>query len=823
MAREIFQFQDINRFLKKYVGEENIKLAEIYQKGFPVVESFVLGRNSFLEFSNKEEEFLEKIEIELKSVIENMNNKNFISFMKGEFFISLNTEKLFENKISFKTLGLSQINFEKFSNTFENKIDAYKIYLKHLCDYYILLGNIDENIFKKIKTNLKKTYYGNLTIDFYKKLSQEYMKLAKDYFDLEIEENPLKQIIVVMKAIYEKWYLYEEIKYRKKNLLDQEAFYINFQEAVFSEKNSISFSGEITSVEDDSFFKGIYKDKSFVEMKQEFPGIYNQIQTIMKKLKVYFKTLFTLKYTVEDGIIFFYDYQESSESKTIENLYKIYSEGLISKTEFIDQIDAKDFVKNYVPEFINGDLENMVSGEAVVGDIRKAYFAFDAATALELENKGKEYILYLEDLQKEKMYTLDKAKALIINRKNLDLNKKKILKNLQKGLISIDVESNIEKKEIKIGNKTIKNEERISFDSFRGKIYKGFLEERYKQPADYIREINSWMIMPELRINPSFNFDYMREYKNDILYSESFYSLDYILQDDYIKDEIFSILLEKKEESIEKIIEKLEFKISKMFESNDGKEIFLDLGKRSVYEFLPRKKEIEKKLQIELKKHNIKTVNNLKKIINNIENIDQNYYIENKGINQLNENIIYELIIRIVFSTLKKRTDLKIKLNIIISELNNEKDFEYYIDQIQNIAYEEAYNITDNVKFGVNINRLSFNYWNNFKKMDFVFYDLKNINESLSGISKKFYDLKKQFDLNGMNFYKYNKDIFINFLKNSVEITDNLNKYIIIENELDADLIKLLKKLKFKAIFTDVINMTKLRVEVLKKGEKNEL
>lgn len=284
--------------------------------------------------------------------------------------------------------GLSGLDSIKLSNLKEDEkkeieeclrfvFDTYRRFIQMFSD--VVLG-VERKIFEE-KINEVKRQKGytrdvDMTSEDLRDLVKEFKDIVKKETKKEFPTDPYTQIIMAVKAVFKSWNNDRAKRYRRMNKIPEDlGTACNIQAMVFGNLNFRSGSGVaftrdptdgrktfygeyLTCAQGEDVVAGIrtpqaINEVSKKEVNREFPSleelmpeVYNELDTIQRRLERHFKDMQDLEFTIEDGKLWIL--QTRSGKRTGWSALKIavdmYDEGLITKKEAIlrvkpEQID----------------------------------------------------------------------------------------------------------------------------------------------------------------------------------------------------------------------------------------------------------------------------------------------------------------------------------------------------------------------------------------------------------------------------------------------------------------------------------------------------
>ena len=376
----VYSFQEGNKDMRDLLGGKGANLAEMTGLGLPVPRGFTVTTEACNKYYEDGKKISKEIEEEIFSHLEKLEERTgkTLGDKKNPLLVSVRSGARASMPGMMDTvlnLGLNDEVAKGFSEVTNNPrfvYDSYRRFIQMFAD--VVMGfpkSSFERKFDAIKEEKKVTDDTELTaedlkevVDIYKK---EYKKLAKE----EFPQDPKKQLLEAVKAVFRSWNNDRAITYRRLNDIPGSwGTAVNVQEMVYGNRGETSGTGVaftrnpatgekklygeyLMNAQGEDVVAGIRTPKSIDTLKETMPECYEEFVKINKILEEHYKDMQDMEFTIEDGKLFML--QTRNGKRTAAAALKIavdlVNEGMITKEEALLKVEPKQLDQLLHPNF----------------------------------------------------------------------------------------------------------------------------------------------------------------------------------------------------------------------------------------------------------------------------------------------------------------------------------------------------------------------------------------------------------------------------------------------------------------------------------------
>ena len=219
-------------------------------------------------------------------------------------------------------LGLNDETVEVLSRKTGNELFAYDSYRRFITMFGDVVLGIEHAKFEEILA-AKKNAFGvkldnELETRALKELVDEFKKLVRSESGEDFPQNQKKQLWMAINAVFDSWNNKRAITYRKLNRIPEHwCTAVNVQSMVFGNTGENSgtgvaftrdpatgekrFFGEyLVNAQGEDVVAGIRTPQPIEDLKNAMPDVYNELESIYKRIETHFRDMQDIEFTIED-------------------------------------------------------------------------------------------------------------------------------------------------------------------------------------------------------------------------------------------------------------------------------------------------------------------------------------------------------------------------------------------------------------------------------------------------------------------------------------------------------------------------------------------
>ena len=619
--------------LRNLFGGKGANLAEMARIGIPVPPGFIITTeacNAYFESDNNYPENLWNEVLQSMQAVEKTSGKRFgdpkepllVSCRSGAKFsmpgmmdtilnVGLNDET---------TIGLAELTAnERFA------FDSYRRLIQMFGS--VVMGMSDElfeNVITRTRTEAKVETDAKLSADHWRAIVDQFKTIFRRQAGHDFPMDPYEQLDLATEAVFKSWSGKRAIDYRNAAGIPHDlGTAVNIVTMVFGNMGNDCATGVamtrsgatgdkhlegdyLTNAQGEDVVAGIRQTKDIQEMSQELPTALAELKEIASKLEQHYRNMQDIEFTIERGKLWML--QTRDGKRTAQAAVKIavdmYEEGLISKEEAVlrvspEQVDfflhpqfdqiTKDDAKskgNYLGSGISASPGGACGIVAMDADLAEAWS----------KQEGKEVIMVRPETKPDDVHGMLAAKGILTTRGGKTSHAALVARQFGKpAVVGIsDMEVDMNKRQIYIGDMTVNEGDTISIDGSTGEVYLGSLPTKVPDIKDpYLKKLLFWA--DEFRtLGIWTNADYPEDAQRALDYGAEgiglcrtehmFFATDRL---PHIQKMIISDLPIDRRESLDALLPFQRSDFYNLFTVMDGRPVIIRLIDPPLHEFLP--------------------------------------------------------------------------------------------------------------------------------------------------------------------------------------------------------------------------------------------
>lgn len=503
----VYSFDEGNKDMRGLLGGKGANLAEMTNIGLPVPQGFTITTEACNDYYDKDhkivQEVLDQIDEKLKQLEKEQGktlgcetNPLLVSVRSGAVFsmpgMMDTILNLGLNDTSVKGL-IAATNNERFS------YDSYRRFIQMFSDVAMEVPKYKfENVLDKIK---EAKGYGSdldLTTDDLKVIVEEFKKIYKAEIGEDFPQDPKKQLMLAIEAVFRSWNNPRAIVYRKLNDIPGNlGTAVNIQSMVFgnmgmSSGTGVAFTrnpstgenklfGEyLINAQGEDVVAGIRTPQSIDTLKEEMPDMYKQFVEITQTLEAHYKDMQDIEFTIENGKLYILQTRNGKRTAkaAINVVVDLVNDGVIDKEEAIMRIEPNQLDQLLHPTFdakALKDAKQLAKGLPASPGAATGQVYFYAEDAVEHAKAGEKVLLVRQETSPEDIEGMVSAEGILTARGGMTSHAAVVARGMGKCCVAGCGELRVDEaaREIRVGDLVIKEGEFMSIDGSSGCVYLG--------------------------------------------------------------------------------------------------------------------------------------------------------------------------------------------------------------------------------------------------------------------------------------------------------------------------------------------------------------
>ena len=501
----VYLFSEGNENMRNLLGGKGANLAEMTRLGIPVPQGFIVTTeacNKYYEDGKKiSDSIIEEIQENIKT-LEKITGKEFGS-LENPLLVSVRSGARVSMPGMMDTilnLGLNDDSVEVMARLTNNPRFAYDSYRRFIQMFSDVVMGVEKRLFENLIDEMKASrgvhFDTELTADDLKELVVKYKELYKKEKGEEFIQDPKKQLIEAITAVFRSWDNPRAIVYRRLNDIPGEwGTAVNVQEMVFGNKGETSGTGVafsrnaatgekeiygeyLMNAQGEDVVAGIRTPLPISKLEEQNSEIYKQFMDIVHKLENHYRDMQDMEFTIEEGKLYFL--QTRNGKRTAQAALKIavdlVEEGMLTKEEAILKVEPKQLDSLLHPTF---DIEEIKKATAIAKGLPASpgaacgKISFTAEEAKERAAAGEKVVLVRLETSPEDIEGMIAAEGILTVRGGMTSHAAVVARGMGTCCVAGcgALKVNEEERTLEVDGKVYTSEDYISIDGSTGNVY----------------------------------------------------------------------------------------------------------------------------------------------------------------------------------------------------------------------------------------------------------------------------------------------------------------------------------------------------------------
>ena len=740
MAKWVYLFTEGDATMRNLLGGKGANLAEMTNIGLPVPQGFTITTEACTQYYEDGREINDEIQGQINEYIvkmEEITGKKF-GDKENPLLVSVRSGARASMPGMMDTilnLGLNETVVETIAAKSGNPRWAWDCYRRFIQMYSDVVMEVGKKYFEelidemKAKKGVKQDV--DLTAEDLKELASQFKAEYKDKIGEDFPDDPKKQLMGAIKAVFRSWDNPRANVYRRDNDIPYSwGTAVNVQSMAFGNMGDdcgtgVAFTrdpatgekklmGEfLTNAQGEDVVAGVRTPMPIAQMEEKFPEAFEQFKQVCKTLEDHYRDMQDMEFTVENKKL--YMLQTRNGKRTAQAALKIacdlVDEGMRTEEEAVAMIDPRNLDTLLHPQFDAAALKAATPMGKALGASPGAAcgkIVFTAEDAKEWAARGEKVVLVRLETSPEDIEGMKSAQGILTVRGGMTSHAAVVARGMGTCCVSGcgDIVMDEENKKFTLAGKEFHEGDSISLDGSTGNIYDGIIPTVDATIAGEFGRIMAWADKYRtmgVRTNADTPSDAKkaRELGAEGIglcrTEHMFFEGDRI---DAFREMICSDTVEEREAALEKILPYQQGDFEQLFEAMEGDPVTIRFLDPPLHEFVPQTEEDIKKLA----DAQGKSVETIKAIIEGLKEF--NPMMGHRGCRL---TVTYpeiavmqtKAVIRAALAVQAKHADWTIVPEIMIPLVGEEKELKYVKKLVVKTADEEIKAAGSDMKYEV--------------------------------------------------------------------------------------------------------------------------
>ena len=521
-----------NAGMRALLGGKGAGLAEMTNAGLPVPPGFTITTEACNAYfaSNKQlppglweqaEKALAAVEKAAGKQFGDPKNPLLVSVRSGA---AMSMPGMMDTVLNLGLNDETRAGLEKLTKNPRFAWDAYRRFIAMFGRIVLgISGDTFEHALEAKKKATGAKSDADLKPEALRDLVNEFKSIVRKETKKDFPTQPKEQMRLAIEAVFNSWFGKRAVDYRNAfkirhdlgtavsvvtmvfgNMGDDSGTGVAFTRDPNTGEKML-FGEYLTNAQGEDVVAGIRTPSKIAQMKDELPKVYGQFEKIAQRLEKHYKDAQDLEFTIERGKL--YMLQTRSAKRTARAAVKMATdmvrEGLITKDEAIKRVDPSQVEQLLLPRFDEAALEKarkegryLAKGLNASPGAATGRAVFDADRAVELKGTKQLVVLVRPETSPDDFHGMVAATGILTARGGSTSHAAVVARGLGlpcvSGCSALDID--LRSRQMRVGDKTIKEGDFISIDGTTGEVFAGELptvEPKFKEEKELI-ELLSW-------------------------------------------------------------------------------------------------------------------------------------------------------------------------------------------------------------------------------------------------------------------------------------------------------------------------------------------
>ena len=635
--------------VRALLGGKGANLADMTRIGIPVPPGFTVTTEACTAYLSDgmrlSEEVWQQIEKGIQD-LERETNKRF-GGSDNPLLVSCRSGAKFSMPGMMDTIldiGLNDSVAEALIRLSGDERFVYDAYRRLVQMFGAVVQHVPEEVFEAVIRAEKKKQGvsddADLDAQTWKTVTKRFKEIVKTYTGREFPEDPYEQLRLATEAVFTSWQSRRAVAYRQASgISDDIGTAVNIVAMVFGNMGEDSATGVamsrnasngeakiegdyLTNAQGEDVVAGIRQTKPIQELKLEMPRIYDEFSQIAKRLELHYHNMQDIEFTIEHGKLWILQTRDGKRTAQAEVKIAVdmVKEGLIDKPTAVKRLKPEQVDFFLHPQLLSKALKSAVflarglnvSPGAAVGMV-----VFDADTAEKWAKElNRPVIMVRPETRPDDVHGMLASQGVLTSKGGRTSHAALVARQFGKpAVVGVEaLEVDLEKRQLSVGDITVREGEYISIDGTSGDIYLSQLQTVVPDMNDvYLTQLLEWadeIRHLKIRANADYAADaakarsYGAEGLGLVRTEHMFFEAERL---PIVQQMILAKNRTERKEMLDKLLEYQRGDFEAIFRTMEGLPVIIRLLDPPLHEFLPSYDQLTEELtdlKVRLQHHN---------------------------------------------------------------------------------------------------------------------------------------------------------------------------------------------------------------------------
>ena len=514
------------------LGGKGANLAEMVRIGVPVPDGFIITTEACNEYLSLGEQLPEGLWEELTASLNEIEAATGKTFgdPKNPLLLSCRSGAKFSMPGMMDTvlnIGMNDATVEGLIESTGDPRVAYDLYRRLIQMFGSVVMHIPDDKFEEVITRTRKQAGvktdTELTAEHWMAVTEEFKNVFRFHSHHHFPTEPYAQLQMATEAVFMSWNGKRAIDYRNAagiahdlgtavtivtmvygNLGDDSGTGVALTRSGTTGERRIE-GDYLTNAQGEDVVAGIRKTKDLSELKNEMPEVHAEFERVAMSLENHYREMQDVEFTIEKGKLWMLQTRDGKRTSqaAVRIAVDMTEEGLITKEEALMRVTPEQLDFFFHPQFDSMSIKEAVqankllaTGLNVSPGAAVGVVALDADLA-EIWGKedGKKVIMVRPETRPEDVHGMLAAQGIVTSRGGRTSHAALVARQFgTPAVVGVDdMDIDLTRRLITVGNMVIKEGECISVDGTTGHIYLGEIATKEPDIKDeWLLKLLSW-------------------------------------------------------------------------------------------------------------------------------------------------------------------------------------------------------------------------------------------------------------------------------------------------------------------------------------------
>jgi len=354
-----------------------------------------------------------------------------------------------------------------------------------------------------------------LTTDDLRELVDRFKALLEQSTGEPFPQDPRAQLDAAVRAVFDSWRGERATSYRRINHIpDDWGTAVNVQQMVFGNKGDTSGSGvafsrdEITGAPEPSgdflvnaqgedVVSGVRNTRDIAELAELMPPVHADLMEILRTLERHYRDMQDTEFTVEEGRLFMLQTRNAKRpaQAALRFACDAVDEGLLSEAEALETLDPAALEALLHPTFDPSVQYKVIAGGVAASPgAAQGAVVFTALDAVHAAEQGSDVVLVRPFTEADDVAGFHAARGILTSEGGKASHAALVARGMGRPCVvgASDLEVDLEAREIRVGEVTIREGEHLGIDGTTGAITTDQVPVVEPQMSENFKRVLGW-------------------------------------------------------------------------------------------------------------------------------------------------------------------------------------------------------------------------------------------------------------------------------------------------------------------------------------------